>query len=67
MAEVTERELDFLRRVSRFETFRFTDREEDRTRQRMRKLGYVRFDGLFRRWEITPAGADVAISALQEP
>ena len=59
--EITERELDFLRRIQAGRHFRIADREEDRARQKVRKAGIAEVVMNPRRWVLTPAG----IAALQ--
>jgi hypothetical protein len=53
---LSERELDFLRRLRDGERLRLADYEEDRVRQRLRKAGLAQVLQAPRRWVITDAG-----------
>jgi hypothetical protein len=53
---LTERQLDFLSRLHVGTRLRLADREEDRIRQGLRKMGLVECVMNPRRWVLTPAG-----------
>lgn len=59
---LNEDEIDFLRRIRDGRRLRPADREEDRARQRCRKLGLAEVRMMPRRWCITDAG----IRSLQQ-
>lgn len=56
MEGLTEREKDFLSRVMVGARLRLADREEDKVRQRMRRLGFAEVVMNPRRWVLTEAG-----------
>jgi len=60
--KLSNREIDFLSRVVTGKHLPPADREEDRTRQKMRRAGLAEVVKNPRRWVITPAGLD-AISS----
>lgn len=60
--KLTPREHDFLIRVRDSRDLRIADRDEDKARQKMRRLGYAEVLPSPRRWVITEAGR----LALQE-
>lgn len=53
---LSEREEDFLLRVKDRTRLRLADREEDKVRQRVRKLGLAEVVMNPRRWVLTPSG-----------
>lgn len=56
---MTEDELDFLRRVKAGTWLKLADREQDRVRQRVRKLGYAEVVMSPRRWVLTERGKEL--------
>lgn len=54
--KINAQETEFLERVESGSELRIADRDEDKVRQRMRRLGYVEFVMIGRRWVITDAG-----------
>lgn len=60
---LNERDIDLLTRIRDGRNLRPADRFEDRSRQKMRKLGFAQVIVNPRRWIITDAGRAV----LQEP
>lgn len=54
--KLNDRELDFLSRVNSGQHLRLADREEDKARQRVRKLGLVECVMNPRRWVVTDTG-----------
>ena len=54
--KLSNRELDFLRRVRDGERLRLADRDEDKVRQRVRRAGLAEVVMNPRRWVITDAG-----------
>ncbi|WP_164834488.1 hypothetical protein [Sinorhizobium meliloti] len=61
--KLTDREKDFLSRVKVGARLRLADRDEDKVRQRMRRLGFAEVVMNPRRWVLTEAGRQ----ALEEP
>lgn len=61
--KLTDREKDFLIRVKVGARLRLADRDEDKVRQRMRRLGFAEVVMNPRRWVLTEAGRQ----ALKEP
>lgn len=62
--KLTPREHDFLLRVRDGRELRLADRDEDKVRQKMRRLGFAEVLPSPRRWSITEAGR--ALLAIQE-
>lgn len=62
---LSDRELDFLSRVASGQRLRLADREEDRIRQRVKKLKLAEVVMNPRRWVITDAGRDALTSSKE--
>ncbi|MDX0007849.1 hypothetical protein GOB40_14020 [Sinorhizobium meliloti] len=63
-SELTEREKDFLSRVKVGARLRLADRDEDKVRQRMRRLGFAEVVMNPRRWVLTEAGRAALAGAV---
>jgi len=64
---LTEREFDFLHRVVTGDRLRLADRDEDRVRQKLRKLGLVKVVSSPRRWVLRGAGAEAYADYIGVP
>lgn len=53
---LNERDIELLTRLRDGRSLRHADRVEDKSRQRMREIGYAKFDKITRRWSITDEG-----------